>query len=90
MNKFTLALLLCLGGCSFEGELKIERKETETTSKQFKIHSPPGWRKLEIIVIDDCEYLYGYVGGNGGYVLCHKGNCNNPIHVYNKENENDK
>ena len=30
----------------------------------------------------DCEYLI-YTFGNGGW-MTHKGNCSNPIHVYNK------
>jgi hypothetical protein len=34
---------------------------------------PTGYR-LEIVVIDSCEYLYGPWG------VTHKGNCKNPIH----------
>ena len=34
--------------------------------------------KLKIIIVDDCEYLYGPWGH--GSVLTHKGNCKNPIH----------
>ena len=33
-----------------------------------------------IVTIDDCEY---FLCRNGyGDVLCHKGNCKNPIHRY--------
>lgn len=33
---------------------------------------------LNVVLIDSCEYLYGPWGN--GTVLCHKGNCKNPIH----------
>jgi len=38
----------------------------------------------KIVVIDDCQYiLYDITFGYNGYgMLTHKGNCNNPIHVY--------
>ena len=41
---------------------------------------------LEILVIEGCEYIV-YKDGRGsnhgfGY-MSHKGNCNNPIHIYN-------
>lgn len=33
---------------------------------------------LTVVMIDDCEYLYGPWGNAS--VLTHKGNCNNPVH----------
>ncbi len=45
-------------------------------------------RDFEIIVIDECEYLFyteTFGGGTTGYgFMAHKGNCMNPVHVYNK------
>lgn len=37
-----------------------------------------GTYNLPIHIIDGCQYI------SGNYVLEHKGNCNNPIHCYNK------
>lgn len=87
MHKlYLLFILFCLIGCSFESELKISQKDTINENKYFQIKRPlNNSLKLEVVIVDGCEYLYGYVGGNGGYVLCHKGNCNNLVHVYNKE-----
>lgn len=33
---------------------------------------------MNVVIIDECEYLYGPWGN--GNVLTHKGNCKNPIH----------
>lgn len=32
------------------------------------------------ITIDGCEYIYRDDGYKSGSTICHKGNCNNPIH----------
>jgi len=37
--------------------------------------------KLEIVILDSCEYYYGY-WNKEEYVLTHKGNCKNPIHKH--------
>ena len=39
----------------------------------------------EEIIIDGCQYIKTTSFVDGGYVesLVHKGNCNNPIHIYN-------
>jgi len=34
-----------------------------------------------IDIVDGCEYLYRTKGHIG--FMAHKGNCNNPIHIYN-------
>jgi len=31
--------------------------------------------KLQVMVIDGCEYLYAYQGHYAGNILTHKGNC---------------
>lgn len=33
-------------------------------------------------VIDKCQYIKNFTT-HGYYVYTHKGNCNNPIHIYN-------
>lgn len=82
MKTKLLLLAIVLTGCSSSSEQK-----NAAANKIFKIPSAYfSYRmcELNVIIIDSCEYLYGYVGGNGGYVLCHKGNCNNPVHLENK------
>lgn len=88
-NKFLLIAMLCFGfiGCKPNQNNK-DVKSTQLSNKMFKVDFSPSWSgDLHVIVIDNCEYLYGYVGGNGGYVLCHKGNCNNSVHSHNIEKE---
>lgn len=36
-----------------------------------------------IITVDGCEYVY--FGYGGAVVFTHKGDCKNPIHIYNVE-----
>lgn len=61
------------------------RTQTEMIREE-KIIYPYGL-KLESVKIDGCEYWYGRSSGIDSDVLTHKGNCKNPIHVYNKEIE---
>lgn len=77
MYKILIILTISFfAGCDLDDNLKVDNK------KVFQLKHPPNYSgKLEVIIIDDCQYLYGYAGGNGGYVLCHKGNCNNPAHI---------
>jgi hypothetical protein len=37
--------------------------------------------KYNIVVIEGCEYIE-FNPKSSSHVLTHKGNCNNPIHVY--------
>ena len=52
--------------------------ETTVQKKQTEIVTADGNRPLEVVVIEGCEYLH-YRHGHS-YMLCHKGNCKNPIH----------
>ena len=64
---------------------KVDDCQAQTeTIKEEKIIYPHGL-KLESVKIEECEYWYGYGGGVDSTVLTHKGNCNNPIHIYNRE-----
>jgi hypothetical protein len=38
--------------------------------------------KFRVIELEGCEYFYT-TDYHGNYVLCHKGNCKNPVHIYN-------
>lgn len=44
-----------------------------------RIRDSEGYSR-RVITIDGCEYFAGAY-----YMLEHKGNCKNPIHIYNKE-----
>jgi hypothetical protein len=37
---------------------------------------------LKLIEIEECEYFYTLI--DRGAIMCHKGNCINPIHYKNK------
>jgi hypothetical protein len=45
-------------------------------------------REINIIEIDGCEYIYIHSAqpwaSGFAFSLTHKGNCKNPIHMYNK------
>jgi hypothetical protein len=64
---------------------RVDNCQSQTeTIKEEKIIYPYGLR-LESVKIDGCEYWYGRNGGIDSTVLTHKGNCSNPIHIYNGE-----
>jgi hypothetical protein len=65
-----------------QNSTKILEKEEEQKTKDFFDISVRD--KLRIIMIDDCEYIYGCIGGVDGMLLTHKGNCKNPEHKGNK------
>ena len=55
---------------------------SETTEQKASAHAEWIKRKSQIIVIDDCQYIYyGHFRQAG---LTHKGNCNNPHHKDNQ------
>jgi hypothetical protein len=62
-----IALTIGVMGCT---ERNIPSQKTEYIVNTYG--------KVEIVVIDSCEYLYGPWGN--ATVLTHKGNCSNPIH----------
>lgn len=74
MKKIILATLLIglVSGCD----------EPTVTKQSTKIVTEFGAHPMDIIIIEGCEYLQ-YSAGHR-YSLCHKGNCNNPIHPENK------
>lgn len=66
--KYLLLVMILLVSCYHPN---VEKKSTTYVIEPT--HSP-----LEVILIDSCQYLYGYWGST--IVLTHKGNCSNPIH----------
>lgn len=73
MKTLSLCLVLCLF-CGCENDI---RNLSESKSPQNVIK-----------VIDGCEYIFvensSAWANNYAFSLCHKGNCTNKIHVYNK------
>lgn len=67
--KRLLAVMLLITLASCDGT------NVEKVSSNYILgeHAP-----LEIVTIDNCQYLYGDWGNQT--VLTHKGNCSNPIH----------
>lgn len=67
-------LLIGLGGC-----LKPMLATGTLPEKDYKV-----------IVIDNCQYIAAENGvpdvRNYNLTITHKGNCNNPIHIYNVKN----
>lgn len=41
-----------------------------------------GCVKYEVVMIDNCQYIVTGTSGYG-FSITHKGNCNNPMHIYN-------
>jgi hypothetical protein len=56
------------------------KKFHQLTTEQIK-------NGLKTIEVDGCEYLVSFEETTKGVYgsLAHKGNCKNPIHIYNKE-----
>ena len=74
-----LLSILCLSAC---GNEHAEPGIDSMTANAYMIEDGV---KYKIIVIDGCEYIYGWDNGayNGGYFLAHKGNCKNSLHQKN-------
>lgn len=64
---FSFLFLLTISGCK-------KSNVTEVKTDYIIDDNTP----LKIVVIDNCEYLYGAWGN--ATVLTHKGNCKNDIH----------
>lgn len=68
-----LLVAMLLGSCGENETLKPIKPykwvdETTTPNDASSVY--------KIVVIDSCEYLFGWGGmGNGGPILAHKGNC---------------
>ncbi len=70
MKKILLLLLITLMACRRESNVSSTK-----TDYDLGYETP-----LKVIVIDNCEYLYGHWGNMT--VLTHKGDCSNDDHDY--------
>ena len=69
---FTIVFLALLSGLvSCSGPSNVDKKKTTYIVRDNEL-------PVEIVIVDNCEYLYGPWGN--ATVLTHKGNCKNPIH----------
>ena len=70
-------LLLIIAVVQITGCLK-----TDQETKDYNVGKVGNLKQCIVTTeIDGCEYLVGHVpGGDYGWVMTHKGNCNNPIH----------
>ena len=76
----TIALAILLTGCG-KGLTDQEQKQINENYIQKVIQQIIN--EAPIITRDNCEYLMFY-NGHCGYIATHKGDCKNPIHIYNK------
>ena len=67
MKYILIAMLLV--SCS---QSNVERKPTIYRIGDYG-------NPIEVVTIDNCQYLYGAWGN--ATVLTHKGNCNNTVHL---------
>jgi short subunit fatty acids transporter len=63
-------------------KVKIVDEQKKDKSKQVEEKKDKYAPQHNIIIIEGCEYIQ--FSSFGGWSYIHKGNCNNPIHIYNK------
>ncbi len=77
--------ILSLAGC---GNPSTPIETVNQSSEYYRVNglNIGQYDTFRVVVIDGCQYFYQY-NPRGGSTLCHKGNCTNPIHQYNKSVE---
>ncbi len=79
LNKIFIAiglvLLISVTGCGKQ-KAEIEKEEVPVEDKNKFIP------KYRIVEIEGCEY-FSFISSHGFKHITHKGNCKNPIHIYN-------
>ncbi len=86
-----IMVILTLTSCKDEIYEKVEAEQKKITDSinntiEGKLKQLPR-AKLETITYEGCEYLIfkEEFDTNSAYgFMAHKGNCSNPIHIYNK------
>ena len=67
-----------------EKEISETKIETERKINEIDVHD------LEILVIDNCEYIFYKKSPNanmGFGFMAHKGNCKNSVHFYSQKSQ---
>ena len=78
-----LVFILSLAGCGGPDKAAIETVTMSPEYYRVNNINTGQYDEFHVVVIDGCQYFYQY-GAHGGSTLCHKGNCTNPIHQYNR------
>jgi predicted RNA-binding Zn ribbon-like protein len=84
ISSMLLVILFFFTSCNTKTKEKVEEKIVVLPKhliNRIDIH------QLEIIEIDNCEYIFYKKAPNrnmGFGFMSHKGNCKNPIHYYNR------
>ena len=67
-----------------EKEISETKTQTEKKINEIDVHD------LEILVIDNCEYIFYKKSPNankGFGFMAHKGNCKNSVHFYSQKSQ---
>lgn len=71
MNKILLSAIMLIGLASCIDKPNVETQTTHHKVGQFG-------QEVDVVTIEGCEYFIMQHGRSTN--MCHKGNCNNPIH----------
>ena len=85
----TAILLFLMSACEPNTQVN-EVSETETQSQTEQRINEIDVHDLEILVIDNCEYIFYKKSTNtdrGFGFMAHKGNCKNTIHYYTQRKQ---
>jgi hypothetical protein len=76
---FLLTIGITIGSCEYKKDNSANNiKEKDDVRDKFAVSI------IGVTRIEGCEYFILDTYGTNS--LVHKGNCNNPIHIYNKPN----
>ncbi len=92
-NKLIIISLLLLSFTFNSCETKIKEKEKKTVELPKHLINKINVNELEIIEIDNCEYIFYKKSPNrnmGFGFMAHKGNCKNTIHYYSRNKRDNK
>jgi len=76
MNKY-LFLVSIIGLFSCNPNVKSNVVQSSFTVKNVESDDSFSNKRVEIVTIEDCQYVWVQEGYSGG--ITHKGNCSNPI-----------
>lgn len=69
MKKYLILISFLMFSCE---NISLKDAQADYLSKDYTVRE-----------IEGCEYIF--CGANNQTVMSHKGNCRNPIHIYNLE-----
>lgn len=84
MKKLILLVsFLLIAGCNAGPAAEQPATSNQWWGAKFTVQEgeSKNWED-HVVIIDKCEYLF--YGQGHDEKLTHKGNCSNPVHIYNK------